>query len=428
MKIPFSPPLPDPNRAGWSSTTNFRSLTKVLVCPLGVSSGSFKKISNILKMFKNIFSRKIILFIVFFLATAFFFDCLAFQGEPEIISAKGIILDVETKTKVTKEMDFMMNNVEPSQYYEEQNLKVQILSGQDKDKTVNIINDLRHNPFDLDVREGDKVFLYGENISGSMEYYVRDFWHLDSLLVWIVLFFALVILLGKSQGLKSLFTLGVSLIIIFTIFIPSVQKGANPLQVAVLISLVISCLTLPIIHGFSKKALVSVIGTCGGILTAVIFSLLVNHFSHLNGLGTEDMRIFAISNPNFNFQGILFAGILIGALGAIMDVAVSISSGLQEIRNHKPNIDFKELIVSGMNIGKDIMGSMLNTLIFAYVGASIAVILIISQNGVGLMEFLNYGFVTEEIVRSLIGSLGLLATIPITAVTAGFIHKFKSIR
>ena len=161
----------------------------------------------------------------------------------------------------------------------------------------------------------------------------------------------------------------------------------------------------------------------GAILIATIFSLLINNFSHLNGLGTEDMRIFAINNPNFNFQGILFAGIIIGALGAIMDVAVSISSGLQEVRNHKPNIGFQELLSSGMNIGRDIMGSMLNTLIFAYVGVSIAIILIISQNGIGLIEFLNYGFVTEEIVRSLIGSLGLLATIPVTALAAGLIQK-----
>lgn len=378
-------------------------------------------------MINKIIFRKIYLFIIFCFFVIQPLNCLASQEVMEIISAKGVVLKVEKTVKPADGADFIMNNTTSSLInYEEQKLQIKILSGQDKNKIVIITNDLRHNPFDLKAKEGNKVFLYGENINNETKYYVRDFWHLDSLIFLVILFFILVLWLGRFQGIKSLFALSISLVIIFSVFIPLVQKGINPLNVAVLVSLIVSCLTLPIVHGFSLKALVSVTGTCGGVLTAVIFSLLINYFFQLNGLGTEDMRIFAVSNPDFNFQGILFAGIIVGALGAIMDVAVSISSGLQEIRKHKPNIGFRELIASGMNIGRDIMGSMLNTLIFAYVGTSIAVILIISQNGVGLMEFLNYGFVVEEIIRSLIGSLGLLATIPITAIAAGFIHDLNS--
>ncbi|MCK5461344.1 YibE/F family protein [Candidatus Gracilibacteria bacterium] len=369
----------------------------------------------------NLSLKKIFPFVFIYSFILFSHNCLAFNEE--IISAKGIILEVETITKSAEEADLRMNDSILSDYYEEQKLKVKILSNRDKGKIVNIINDLNQNPFDIKIKKGDKVFLYGNSINGEMKYYVRDFWHLDSLIFWITLFFILVILLGKSQGLKSLLTLVISLFIIFAIYIPLILKGVNPIQVAILISLAVSCLTLPIIHGFSLKAAISIIGTVGGIFVASFFSFLVSYFSHLNGLGTEDMRLFAASNSDLNFRGILFSGIIIGALGAIMDVAVSISSGLQEIKQHKPTICFKELVISGMNIGKDIMGSMLNTLIFAYIGTSIAVVLIISQNKTGIMEFLNYDFVAEEIIRSIVGSIGLLAAIPITAITAGLMHK-----
>ena len=367
---------------------------------------------------------KIFLTIITCFSIIFPLNCLAF--EEEVISAKGVVLEVETKIKPAEEMDFMMNDAVFIDSYEEQKLKVKILSNQDKGKIVNIINNLEHSPFDIKVKKGDKIFLYGNNLDGEMKYYVRDFWHLDSLIFWVIFFFVLVILLGKYKGLKLLFTLIVSLLLIFLIYIPSVQQGANSLQIAIIISLAVTCLTLPVLYGFSSKALVPIMGTFGGILVASVFSFLVGHFSHLNGLGTEDMRLFAASNPDLNFQGILFSGIIIGALGAIMDVAVSISSGLQEIKQHKPTIGFKELVISGINIGKDIMGSMLNTLIFAYVGTSIAVVLLISQSGIGIMEFLNYGFIAEEIIRSIVGSIGLLATIPITAISAGLIHRLKS--
>jgi len=365
--------------------------------------------------------RNFLLFLILF-AFGVVNNCLALNEE--IVSAKGVILNSEIKKVEATEIDYRLNDSFLPEFYEEQILEVKILSGQDKNKVVNIVNRLFQNPFDIQPKKGDKVFLYGSLVDGEREYAVRGFWHLDSIIIWTLLFFVLVLLLGKSKGLKSFLTLILSLLIIFFLYIPLISKGFSPVLVAVLISIGVSFLTLPIIHGFSFKALVSIVGTLGGVGGACFFLFLFNNFSHLNGLGTEEMRFLVSSNFDVNFQGILFSGIIIGALGAIMDVAVSIASGVNEIRKHKPNINYKDLVRSGIEIGKDIMGSMLNTLVFAYIGTSVALVLMISHNGVGVTEFLNYDFVAEEIIRSIIGSMGLLVTIPITAIVAGFSHRF----
>lgn len=351
-------------------------------------------------------------------------SCLAADNAPTPRSAKGLVLEVQNTTKAAEKTDFIWQGGD--QNYVEQALKVKILSGADQGKVVEILNHSTASPLDILVAKGDKVFLYIENFGPQQKYFIRDFWHLDNLIFWLIVFLALVILLGKSQGCKALLALALSLLLIFGIFIPLVVQGASPLPLAVLIAFAVSCLTLPIIYGFSWQALIAILGTLGGILTAVIFALFINHFAHLTGLGAEDVRIFAVQNPNFNFQGLLLAGIILGALGAIMDVAVSIAAGLQEIKAHKPQISFKELVASGLKIGRAILGSMLNTLVFAYVGASLIIILLVIQNQIGLLEFLNYGFVVEEIVRTLIGSIGLLATIPLTALAAGFFYQHRA--
>jgi len=356
-----------------------------------------------------------ILFLVIFAPQT----CMA--SEAVITHVKGVALEVSTSNSDISSDDVSWLGSGDTQ--ETQNIKTKVLSGKDENKIIEIVNQLDGSPFDINVEKGDKLFLYSYTRDGVTEYSIRDIWHLDMLIFWSIILFVLVLILGKWQGFKSLFTLGVSLFLIFSIFIPRIRAGSSPIITAVIISLIVSIITLPLIHGFSRKAVVSIIGTIGGISVAYLFSEVIMSLSKINGLGSESIRLFAIDNSNYNFEGILFAGIIIGALGAIMDVAVSISSGLQEVRLHNPNIKYKELIFSGMNIGRDIMGSMLNTLIFAYVGASIATILIISQNDISMMEFLNYDFVVEEIIRAIIGSIGLVATIPLTSVIAGLLHK-----
>ncbi len=346
--------------------------------------------------------------------------------EAKISSAKGLILKVESRTKDSDELDFLMQpeGMAVPEKFEEQNLEVRILSGAEKGKIVEIANDLQGNPYDVKVKAGDKVFLYAEQRVGQpTEYFVQDHWHLDGLMIWGAVFLVLVLIFGKKKGIKALLTLGLSLLLIFGVLIPQVQAGYSPVLVTLLIALAVTLITILILTGFTRKALTAILGTMGGVITATIFAYLVGFSTHLSGLGTEDGRILALHFPDLNFQGLLFSGMIIGALGAVMDVAISIASGLEEVKKHNHRITTKELASSGMAIGRDIFGSMLNTLIFAYAGASLALILLFSAFKTDLVELLNYGFISEEIVRSLVGSFGLLATIPLTAVIAGFLHS-----
>ncbi|MBU1151672.1 YibE/F family protein, partial [Patescibacteria group bacterium] len=212
-----------------------------------------------------------------------------------------------------------------------------------------------------------------------------------------------------------------SIALVFFVMLPMIASGTSPVLAVLLVSVAIIFLTHVLIAGFSRKSWIAMAGTFGGVVMASVLVYVVGASVQIDGMGTEEARILFSSYPDFDLRGILFAGIVLGALGAVMDVAISIASGLAEVKAHKPNVGMGELWKSGMNIGKDIMGSMLNTLIFAYIGAVLVEIVLFFMVGADLSELLNYGFIAEEVVRSLVGSLGLLVTIPLTAVLGGVI-------
>jgi uncharacterized membrane protein len=340
---------------------------------------------------------------------------LAFSGivfaETEIVQEKGDVLEIE---KIVEEMT------------EQQILKVELLSGEKEGDVVTIMNDIHGNPLDVEVAEGDKVFLYAQVVDGEIEqYFIQDFWHLDGLIIWSVIFLLLVIVIGGKAGIKAILSLGGSVALIFVGLLPLIKNGYSPVLFTFLFAAVIIVFTHLLITGVSRKSWVAMAGTLGGVLFALLFAYLMGYFAQITGLGTEDSRILAVNYSDLDIRGIFLAGVIFGALGAVMDTAISISSGLSEVKAHKARISRRELIKSGMNIGRDIMGSMLNTLVFAYIGAAMISIVLFYLLQTGVVELLNYGFIAEEFMRSLVGSLGLLMTIPLTAVLSGFIIAKK---
>jgi len=239
-------------------------------------------------------------------------------------------------------------------------------------------------------------------------------------LFWSVMFILGVLALGGKSGIKALLSLFVSLLLIFFVLIPLVSRGFNAILLAILISFLVTLVSVSIILGRSRQSYAAIAGTLGGVVFASFLAFLSGKMSHLSGFGTEDARILAVNLPQINFESILFAGMIIGSLGAVMDTAVSISSGLSEVKKADSQISFGQVFDAGMNIGRDILGSMLNTLIFAYVGASFSLVIFLANSESGLLEILNYGFISEEIVRSLAGSFGLLSSIPLTSLAAAY--------
>lgn len=317
-------------------------------------------------------------------------------------------------------------------YLRKQELDIKILNGEHKGELYKIRNTIETiDVYHIIVSEGDKVLVnMTENEKSeviSVHIYERIRENHTYLLVMIFIFS--LILIGGLKGFKSVITLIFTGIMIIKVMLPLILHGYNPMIIAILICLVVIVMTFLIISGFNKKTLTASLGTLGGVLIAGILALIIGNSAKITGLAGEHAKTLAFLNKgiDYNFKGILFAGIIIGALGAVMDVCMSIASSMKEIEEIKPDIDVKKLIKSGMNIGKDIMGTMSNTLILAYAGGSLQLLLLLMATNVSYVQVINLDMITAEIITALTGSIGLIWSIPITVIIGATIGRSKFI-
>lgn len=310
-----------------------------------------------------------------------------------------------------------------------QKLKVEIIAGEHKGQILEIENTTTDNPaFDFWLKKGDKVLLrlemMDDNISNG---FIVDYQR-DTYIYWLIgLFFLLLIVIGRKQGFKSVVTLIITVAIVAKFTLPLLFKGHNPVLLALLTGVMVTAITLIIVCGFSKKTYAAIIGTTGGLAVASIIAIIVGNLSNLKGFSSQEaqMLLYIPQAVDFDFRGILFAGIIIGALGAVMDVSMSIASSMDEINSvSEKKLKLKELIKSGMNVGKDIMGTMSNTLILAYTGTSIPLLLLFMAYDQPFLKLINLEFLASECIRALSGSIAVVLAIPFTAIVAGFLmHK-----
>ncbi|MGH9553576.1 MAG: YibE/F family protein, partial [Terriglobales bacterium] len=302
-----------------------------------------------------------------------------------------------------------------------QNVRLEILEGSLKGMTVTVTNNITDNPaFNVLVKPGQEVVLSISTENGKKpEVNIADY-HRAPSLVWLaVVFLAAFLFFGGKTGLKSLAGLVTTVLLIGLVLLPSSLHGFNPLLTAVFICLVSIATSMFFVAGFSRKALAAVLGTVGGVIIAGIAAHLVIVCAPLTGLSSEEAQILRASmlnQPPIFYSGLLAAGMLIGALGVIMDVGVSIASAVVEVAKADRTMTSAALYQAGMNVGRDIMGTMTNTLILAYTGTALPLLLLASQ--VASVKLLNLDLVATEIASALSGSLGLVCTIPLTAFAA----------
>lgn len=311
-----------------------------------------------------------------------------------------------------------------------QHLKVEILDGNHKGEILTIRHTIeRIMPGYYIFRPGDKLLIRAtEGSSGTLETVkiqekVRD----TQVYLIVSLFVVLLLIIGGFNGLKTLLSLIIAVAMIFFGYIPLIIRGVNPILASLGISIPVVIITLVIISGRNIKTLVAIIGTSLGVIISGILAFVFGNFAHLTGLA-DDSSISLAYIPQFrnlDYKGILFGTILIGAIGAIMDVAISIASALYEISTLDKNITGKNMIISGMNIGKDMMGSMSNTLILAYVGTTLHLIILFIVYKIRFIEIINLDSIATEIIRAMAGSIGLIITIPMTVVIGTAIYKNK---
>jgi uncharacterized membrane protein len=270
---------------------------------------------------------------------------------------------------------------------------------------------------------GDKIMVTVSRLpDGSVSAHFTDYYRGRSLLYLFFTFIAFSILVSGWKGVRSIIGIGLSLVVIVIIILPGIQQGRDPLLTSILGSFFFVSYSLYIIYGWNMKTHAAVIGS---LLALVITGLLAYFFvnqTRLTGYGDENMfYISQITQNTLNVRHLLLAGILIGTLGVLDDLVISQSSAVFELYRNNPGQDFRKLYRSAMNIGQDHIAATVNTLVLAYAGAALPMLLLFSVGGVDYGMAINLEFIAEEIVRTLVGSLGLFASVPITTALAAMI-------
>lgn len=295
-----------------------------------------------------------------------------------------------------------------------QTVLISIKEGSEKGKEVEMVND--YTP----LREGDSIYIVS-NIDGQESHYsLYEVNRMPVVIFFGILFLLLVFVFGGIQGLRGLLSLAGSLLLIVFVFLPNILHGASPVLISIIVSSIIIIFGSYVTHGFNRTTSSAVIGM---IITVVITGLLA-HFAvgaaRLNGLGDENALYLSVNiGQDINLLGLLLAGIIIGLLGVLYDTAISQSISVEELIRISPTSDKKHIYKRALRIGREHIGALINTLAIAYVGASLPLFLLFySDNSVAHSVSINNEIFVTEILRTFVGSIGLVLAVPITTFLA----------
>lgn len=327
----------------------------------------------------------------------------------------GQILSVETFGNIASSSDGELKQIK-------QSVEVKILTGAHKGEKIIIDNILTGNPaYDINLKQNDKVVLHVEQNNGNVNYFVEDKYRAGGLYFLIALFFFLLLVIGGKKGFFSLISILTTLGLIFWVLTPLVLSGVNPVVATVLTCLIASVIAIYLVGGINAKSSGAILGTVLSLIFAAVLSVLSIKLANLNGFASEQYMYLASAHADLNLLQVLASAMIIGSLGAVMDIGMSISSTINELFDSNSGMGVNELFMAGMNVGKDIIGMMANTLILAYLGGSLALVLLSSS--IDLQKFFNLNQVAVEISSALIGSIGIVLCVPITAIISAYLIK-----
>jgi len=283
--------------------------------------------------------------------------------------------------------------------------------------TRQILNQITH------IEIGDRLFItITSSPDGAVSAHFTDFNRSNSLLILFGLFIAASVLISGWKGVRSLIGILLSLAIIILIILPGIQEGKDPLTVSIFGTFLFVAFSLYIVYGWTVKTHAAVLGSLAALaITGVLAYIFVNH-ARLTGYGDENMfYISEMTQNTLNVRSLLLAGILIGTIGVLDDLVIAQASAVFELYRNKPELNFKTLYKSAMNIGQDHIAATVNTLVLAYAGASLPMLLLFSIQSIDYGMAINLEYIAEEFIRTMVGSLGLFAAVPITTILSALI-------
>lgn len=349
-------------------------------------------------------------------------EVIANKKADYIVSKAKIIEVIETKDVTTGDLTDKVQVV-----------KIRFTEGvyknEEREATYTLSYDIDNKLLAYELEKGNSVMVQiTEKEDGSITCVIEDVVRQNYIILMIAVFFISVIAIGGRRGGKAILGLIATILAVYFILIKSIFAGYSPILMSIVTSAVVIILTFLIIGGINKKVITAALGTLGGVVSSGLVALIFNNLAKLSGICEDAIQLtINMQEVVFNFREILFAGIVVSALGACMDVGMSIASSLDEIKIKNPEITWKELLKSGMNIGRDVIGTMTNTLILAYVGGSIVLILLMMATKMDLGYILNKELIATEIISAVAGSMGVVYTVPITSAVYAFLNKDKTV-
>ena len=310
-----------------------------------------------------------------------------------------------------------------------QKVIARVVAGEHKGKSCELDNP---NTYQLGAygSEGTRIVaLVREAEDGSLVGSVYN--HDRTAMVYLLLgLFALTaVLVGGKKGAATLYALAFTFVCVICMYIPLLYVGWNGILAAILTSMTILTASIYILNGWSVKSLCAVIGTTLGVAVSGLLAMVIGRSFRLSGFNMDEVEslIYIANNSGLKVGDMLYAGVLISSLGAVMDVSVSIVAALAEVHEHSPELSAKELFASGMRVGKDMIGTMSNTLILAYTGSATGIIMYVYASDMAYLKMMSYNTIIIEILCGLCGTIGVILTVPIqTAITALVFKRKRS--
>ena len=370
---------------------------------------------------KHINSKKIIILMALMIGFVFLLIKCNHIEKVSLISTEGQSYEKAVVTKITKD-----NLAEDGNRYGNQELEVEIKSGSLKGENLEAINP-NGTLFGAECEVGTSVIVIVSSSEDTnvVTVYSKD--RTNAIYMFILIFTAIVCIIGGKKGIKAILSLAFTFVCIVYIMFPLVYKGNSPVLITILICVVTTIVTIGMLGGVSKKTVSAIIGTTFGVVISGISALAFGEFAGITGYNVSDIESlnYVAQNTSIKIGQLLFSGIIIASLGAVMDVGMSISSTICEIKETNPGMQAKQLFISGIHVGRDMMGTMTNTLILAFVGSSLSSLMTNYAYDLSYNQLINSYSIGIEIMQGLSGSLGVVLTVPFTAAISSLLITSK---
>ena len=312
----------------------------------------------------------------------------------------------------------------------EQRCKVRIINGKFEGLETDAVNRLNGSlAEDKLFAPGDKAFVVVSHSAGEITtVYMTDHFRLDKEVVLAGSFLLLLLLFARETGLRAILSFVDTILLIWKVLVPSLLNGWNPIWVSLGIVLCLTCLVLSLIYGWERRCLAATSGAALGILVTTVLGYFFTDLFQIHGAVMESSESLLYAGYQYlDLTKIFVASIFLGSSGAVMDLSVDICSAVYEVVEKKPDISAKEAIFSGFAVGKAACGSTTTTLLLAYSGSFITLLMVFMAQGTPVMLMLNYKYVAAEIIHTVVGSFGLVTVAPLTAITSGILFTNKRV-